>query len=209
MNSCPVGMGTVGDHGAHTVTPSGSLFNEEPAQRCFRPFWEHGQHLCGVAIDDHGHIPVAFSDRCLVYQQHPTLLFTTPCLDQPGPVGNQFHDQMPANSVAAGHRTDGHHLGVLDQPARQPTSKTSLELRMGLDVPFPAMVAHQPSLSPQQHRPATAVSRSRISRWRRSCTRRHEHPHCGHLDNFLTEITPTTNSVGVSTTTPVTRTPGK
>ena len=26
MNSCPVGMGTVGDHGAHTVTPSGSLF---------------------------------------------------------------------------------------------------------------------------------------------------------------------------------------
>ena len=26
-----VGMGTVGDHGAHTVTPSGSLFNEKPA----------------------------------------------------------------------------------------------------------------------------------------------------------------------------------
>ena len=55
-----VGMGTVGDHRAHTVTPSGSLFNEKPAQRCFRPFWEHGQHLPGVAIDDHGHIPVAF-----------------------------------------------------------------------------------------------------------------------------------------------------
>ena len=51
----------------------------------------------------------------------------------------------------------GHHLGVLDQSARQPTSKTSLELRMGLDVPFPAMVAHQPSLGPQQHRPATTV----------------------------------------------------
>ena len=34
MNSCPVGVGTVGDHGIHTVAPSGSLFYEEPAQFC-------------------------------------------------------------------------------------------------------------------------------------------------------------------------------
>ena len=52
MNSCPVGVGTVGDHSLHTVAPSGSLFNEKPAQRCFRPFWEHGQHLPGVTVDD-------------------------------------------------------------------------------------------------------------------------------------------------------------
>ena len=125
LDSCPVGIGTVGDHGAHTVTPSGSLFNE---------------NLLNDALDRSGNMastsPVSplttqvtyrcrFSDRCLVYQQHPTLLTATPNLDPPGPVGNQFHDQMPANSVAAGHRTDGHHLGVLDQPARQPTSKTS------------------------------------------------------------------------------------
>ena len=35
MNSCSVGVGTVGDHGTHTVAPSGSLFYEEPAQLCF------------------------------------------------------------------------------------------------------------------------------------------------------------------------------
>ena len=32
MNSCAIGVGTVGDHSLHVLTPSGSLFYEEPAQ---------------------------------------------------------------------------------------------------------------------------------------------------------------------------------
>ena len=40
MNSCPVGVGTVGDHGIHTVAPSGSLFYEEPAQSSFGASFE-------------------------------------------------------------------------------------------------------------------------------------------------------------------------
>ena len=42
-------------------------------------------------------------------------------LNQPGPVSNQSHDQMPPHPMTAGHRADRHHLGVLDQPPRQPT----------------------------------------------------------------------------------------
>ena len=31
VDGCPVGVGTVSDHRAHTVTPSGSFFYEKPA----------------------------------------------------------------------------------------------------------------------------------------------------------------------------------
>ena len=102
MNSCPVGVGTVGDHSLHTVAPSGSLFNEEPAQSSL----ERPSIMSNISpvspLGDHGHIPVAFADRCLVNQQHPTGLFATMISDQPGPVTDQTHHQMPPYPVAAG-----------------------------------------------------------------------------------------------------------
>ena len=69
-------------------------------------------------------------------------------LDQPGPVTDQSHDQMPPHTVAAGHRRNRHHLSVLDQPARQPASETTLELGMGFHMTLSTMVAHEPPLGP-------------------------------------------------------------
>ena len=71
-------------------------------------------------LGDHGHITMAFADRGLIDQQHPTGLFATMILDQSRPVTEQSHDQMPPYPVAAGHRTDRHHLkrlGPADGPA--------------------------------------------------------------------------------------------
>ena len=143
MNSCPVGVGTVGDHGAHTVAPSGSLFYEEPAQSSFGASFDHVQQLSGVTVEDHGHIPMPFADRGLIDQQHPTGLFTTMISDQSRPATEQSHDQMPPYPVAAGHRRNRHHLSVLDQPTGQPPGNTAFELGMGFHMTLPTMVAHE------------------------------------------------------------------
>ena len=65
-------------------------------------------------------------------------------LNQPGPVTDQSHDQMPPHPIMPGHRTDRHHLSVPDQP----TGNTAFELGMVFHVPFPTMAAHEPPLGP-------------------------------------------------------------
>ena len=85
--------------------------------RCLRASGNHRQDLSGVTVLDHGHIPVAFSDRGLVYQQQPAFLTAPPCPDQSGPVSDRIYDQMPTHPVAAGNRRNRHHLGILDQAA--------------------------------------------------------------------------------------------
>ena len=48
MNSCAIGVGTVGDHSLHVLTPSGSLRDEKPAQSSFGASFNHRQQLSGV-----------------------------------------------------------------------------------------------------------------------------------------------------------------
>ena len=69
-------------------------------------------------------------------------------LNQPGPVSNQSHDQMPPHPMMPGHRTDRHHLSVPDQPTGQPPGNAAFELGMVFHVPFPTMAAHEPPLGP-------------------------------------------------------------
>ena len=156
FNGDAIGVGTVGDNSLHALAPSVPLFDEKPAQRSFGASREHRKNLSGVTIDNHRHIPVALSDRGLIDQQHLTPLTAPPNLYPPGPVSNQPHDQMPPNPVTAGHRPNGHRLGVLDQPASPSAGHTSLELRMILQVSIPAAIAHEPPLGPQKHRRTAA-----------------------------------------------------
>ena len=116
---------------------------------------------------------------------------------------------MPPHTVAAGHRRNRHHLSVPDQP-----DATSRRVILPSNwewfsmCRFPQCTAHEPPL-----RSITAPSDGRRAPDRGSpsgdghAPAGTNDPQNGHDDNFLVDITSTTNSAGVSTTTPVTPTP--
>ena len=89
---------------------------------------DHGQDLAGVAVDDHGHIAVAFAHRGLIDQQHPTTTAAAMLGHQRRPHVNEVLDQMPVKAMAAHHRANRHDLGISDELAGQTTGQSALEL---------------------------------------------------------------------------------
>ena len=115
---------------------------------------DHGQDLAGVAVDDHGHIAVAFAHRGLIDQQHPTTTAAAMLGHQRRPRRDQVHDQMPVKAMAANHRANRHDLGISDELASQTPSQTALEHDMVLQVTFIAVGTHEPAPDPhQRHTP--------------------------------------------------------
>ena len=78
-----------------------------------------GLDLAGVAVENDGHIAVAFAHRGLIDQQHPTQLAAAVLGHQRRPHVKEVLDQMPVEAMAANHGSDGHDLGVSNDLASQ------------------------------------------------------------------------------------------
>ena len=115
---------------------------------------DHGQDLAGVAVLDDGDVAVAFTHRGLINQQHSAPLAAAVLGHQRRPHVNEVLDQMPVETMAANHGSDGHDLGVGDELASQTTSQSALELLMVLEVAPIAVGTHEPAPDPhQRHTP--------------------------------------------------------
>ena len=68
---CFVRRRAVGHDDLHRFAPPGPLGGQKTAQRLGIAVGHHGEHLAGVAVDDHRDVAVPFADRGLVHQQHP------------------------------------------------------------------------------------------------------------------------------------------
>ena len=151
---CLVGLGAVGHHDLHALAPSVPLRGQKARQGLGAAVGHHREHLAGVAVDQHRHVPVALADRGLVHQQHPASLPAAAVGDQTRPGHHQSVHQPPAQPVTSGRGVDRHLAGVGHQPAGQPRSDTALERRVVLHEPPVADIAHHPAPLPQQrHRP--------------------------------------------------------
>ncbi len=154
IDRCFVRRRAVGDDDLHGFAPSGPLGGQKAAERLGVAVGHHGEHLAGVAVDDHRHAAVPFADRGLVHPQHPASLPAAVLADQPRPCDHQRVHQLPAHLVAFGCRVDRHRTGVFDQPAGQTRRDAALEPLMALDETAAARLAHQPPPLPdQRHRP--------------------------------------------------------
>ena len=156
LYGCLVRLGAVGHHDLHAAAPSMPLGSQKAAQSLGVAVGHHGEHLAGVAVDEHRHIPVPLADRGLVHQQHPTPLPPTMVGDQTRPGHHQSVDQLPAHLVTLRRRVDRHLTRVGHQPTGQTRRDTALERRMVLHEPPAAADAadHAPLLEHQRHRPA-------------------------------------------------------
>ena len=111
---------------------------------------DHGQDLAGVAVLNDGDVAVAFAHRGLINQQHPAPLAAAVLGHQRRPHVNEVLDQMPVETMAANHGSDGHDLGIGDELASQPPGQAAFELAVIFEVACVAVGAAEPAPDPHQ-----------------------------------------------------------
>ncbi len=154
FDCCLVRLRAVGHHDLHALAPSVPLGGQEPRQRLGVAVGHHREHLAGVAVHEHRHVPVPTADRGPLHQKQPASSPPPAVRDQPRIDDHQRIDQTPAQPAAAGRRVDRHRPRVLDHTTGQPGRETALERRAVLAEPTAARPPHQPPPPPhQRHRP--------------------------------------------------------
>ena len=114
---------------------------------------------------------------------------------------------VPAQPFTLGDRGDGHHPDIGDDPAGEAAGQVPLELGMFLQMPVPAVGAHEPAALPYQRHPPSRHHQIPHRLERVSCTLEHLCPHEGHRDTDHPDLTSTSSRVKVSSNTLTTRTP--
>ena len=151
-----VGLRAIGHDDLDAAAPAWALFDEEPRQRSGVAVLDHGQDLAGVAVLNDGDVAVAFAHRGLINQQHPAPLAAAVLGHQRRPHVNEVLDQMPVETMAANHGSDGHDLGVGDELASQPPGQAAFELAVIFEVACVAVGAAEPPSDPHQRHTASA-----------------------------------------------------
>ena len=159
----------------------------------------HGEHLAGVDDHQRPHTAVLLEDRGLLRQQHPAAPPPVELADQSHPERRQHVRQPPAHLVAAGWRIDRHPRGVGRQlPLRRALPRPSNARRVSTN----RRSQISPTIGRRSHisvagRPE--ISRSRISRARRSWQRPLDFPRSLQRGRDTAEVTLTANLSGAST----------
>ena len=91
----------VGHHDLHGFAPSMPLGSQKAAQSLGVAVGHHGEHLAGVAVDDHRHVAVPLADRGPLHPQHPASLPAAVLAGQQLPAVRQIAAVISGITVAA------------------------------------------------------------------------------------------------------------